>query len=180
MAPTVDSKLTLIPLLNCWSKVQQISFKFHIPFNPSLTFIIMPFQYWHVNYCQTSITSLSVTRPKQVLGLGLKSQESEDSSDPGLCICCRPTSRRTQFPGPSSLPMSEQDGGQHMIRNEISATVYNYSLFHLTMCLANMYITMQLTQWFQPQVVSTLSIELNHPIKTFPNRNSPSNWRCLG
>ena len=34
----------------------------------------------------------------------------------GLCICCRPTSRREPFPGPSSLPMAEQDGGQHMIR----------------------------------------------------------------
>ena len=70
-----------------------------------------------------------------MLGLGLKG-EDEDSSDPGearmiifnrdksplsivaagLCICCRPTSRREPFPGPSSLPMAEQDGGQHMIR----------------------------------------------------------------
>ena len=68
-----------------------------------------------------------------MLGLGLKG-EDEDNSDPGeeritmysgmemidnvagLCICCRPTSRREPFPGPSSLPMAEQDGGQHMIR----------------------------------------------------------------
>ena len=93
-----------------------------------------------------------MTRPKQVLGLGLKGQETDESSDPGLCICCRPTSRREPCPGPGALTLSEQDGGQHMIRNEISGTVYNYSLFHVTMCLANMYITMQLTQWFQPQV----------------------------
>ena len=39
-----------------------------------------------------------------------------------------------------------------LVRNEISGTVYSYSLYHVTLCLANMYITMQLTQWFQPQV----------------------------
>ena len=38
------------------------------------------------------------------------------------------------------------------IRNERDGSVYNYFLFHVTMCLANMYTTMQLTQWFQPQV----------------------------
>ena len=53
-----------------------------------------------------------------------------------------------------------------MIRNEISGTVYNYSLFHVTMCLANMYITMQLTQWFQPQV------ELRIVTETFPDSHS--------
>jgi hypothetical protein len=57
-------------------------------------------------------------------------------------------SRREPFPpGP---PAVEKDGGQHLIRNERLQTVYSYSLFHLTLCLANMYITMQLTQWFQP------------------------------
>ena len=39
-----------------------------------------------------------------------------------------------------------------LFRNEISGSVYSYSLYHATLCLANMYITMQLTQWFQPQV----------------------------
>ena len=39
-----------------------------------------------------------------------------------------------------------------LCRNEISGSVYSYSLYHATLCLANMYITMQLTQWFQPQV----------------------------
>ena len=53
--------------------------------------------------------------------------------------------------------MSEQDGGQHMIRNEMSGTVYSYSMYHVTLCLANMYITMQLTQWFQPQVTHLIS-----------------------
>ena len=96
-----------------------------------------------------SVTSWSIGRPKQV---GLKYQEEEDNSDPGLCICCRPTSRRQTLPGPSAVSLAEQEGGQHMIRNEMSGTVYSYSLYHGTLCLANMYITMQLTQWFQPQV----------------------------
>ena len=43
-----------------------------------------------------------------------------------------------------------------MIRNEITGTVYSYSLHHTLLCLANMYITMQLTQWFQPQVYSVI------------------------
>ena len=48
-------------------------------------------------------------------------------------------------------------------RNEISGTVYNYSLYHTTLCLANMYITMQLTQWFQPQVSLSTQLSLfNH------------------
>ena len=52
-----------------------------------------------------------------------------------------------------------------MIRNEISGTVYNYSLFHVTMCLANMYITMQLTQWFQPQVC--VAFKRPHKVRNF-------------
>ena len=102
-----------------------------------------------------SVTSWSLARPKAVLGL--KYREEEDSSDPGLCICCRPTSRRQPCPGPSALGLAEQEGGQHMIRNEISGTVYSYSVHHVLLCLANMYITMQLTQWFQPQVNCRLS-----------------------
>ena len=92
-----------------------------------------------------------MSRPKQVLGLKYREEEA-DTSDPGLCICCRPTSRRQPCPGPSAISLAEQEGGQHMIRNEISQTVYSYSMYHGTLCLANMYITMQLTQWFQPQV----------------------------
>ena len=51
----------------------------------------------------------------------------------------------------------EKDGGQHVIRNERIQTVYSYSLFHVTLCLANMYVTMQLTQWFQPQESKIIS-----------------------
>ena len=41
--------------------------------------------------------------------------------------------------------------------------MYNYSLYHTSLCLANMYITMQLTQWFQPQVITKgcLSVTLS-------------------
>jgi len=102
---------------------------------------------------QSSVTSWT-KNPAQVLGLKLGDDED---SDPGLCVCCRPTSRREPFPGPSSLPLAEQDGGQHMIRNERAQSVYNYSLFHVTLCLANMYVTMQLTQWFQPQEATIIS-----------------------
>ena len=56
----------------------------------------------------------------------------------------------------SGPPSTEMEGGQHVIRNERDRTVYNYFLFHVTMCLANMYTTMQLTQWFQPQVKISL------------------------
>ena len=73
------------------------------------------------------------------------------------CYPFRPTARREPFPGPSSLPLAEQDGGQHMIRNERAQSVYSYSLFHITLCLANMYVTMQLTQWFQPQEATIIS-----------------------
>ena len=63
--------------------------------------------------------------------------------------------RRESFPpGP---PATEKDGGQHVIRNERIQTVYSYALFHLTLCLANMYVTMQLTQWFQPQESKIIS-----------------------
>lgn len=103
---------------------------------------------------QHSVTSWT-NHPAQVLGLKLG--VDDDDSDPGLCICCRPTSRREPFPGPSSLPLAEQDGGQHMIRNERAQSVYSYSLFHVTLCLANMYVTMQLTQWFQPQEATIIS-----------------------
>ena len=58
------------------------------------------------------------------------------------------------FAGP---PAQEQDGGQHIIRNERLQTVYSYSLFHGTLCLANMYVTMQLTQWIQPQETTIIS-----------------------
>ena len=44
-----------------------------------------------------------------------------------------------------------------MIRNERAQSVYSYSLFHITLCLANMYVTMQLTQWFQPQEATIIS-----------------------
>ena len=30
-------------------------------------------------------------------------------------------------------------------------------MFHMTLCLANMYVTMQLTQWFQPQEATIIS-----------------------
>ena len=120
---------------------------------------------------QSSVTSWT-SHPAQVLA-GIKLGEDEDS-DPGLCICCRfgckslivsyvtfiiprPATRREPFPGPSSLPLAEQDGGQHMIRNERAQAVYSYSLFHITLCLANMYVTMQLTQWFQPQEATIIS-----------------------
>ena len=106
--------------------------------------------------------------------MGLKYREEEDSSDPpGLCICCRPTSRRQPCPGPSALPLAEQEGGQHMIRNEISGTVYSYSLHHGTLCLANMYITMQLTQWFQPQVCNLFPTVLLSGRNSSIKENSP-------
>jgi len=103
---------------------------------------------------QSSVTSWT-SHPAQVLA-GIKLGDDEDS-DPGLCICCRSAPRREPFPGPSSLPLAEEDGGQHMIRNERAQSVYSYSLFHITLCLANMYVTMQLTQWFQPQEATIIS-----------------------
>ena len=59
------------------------------------------------------------------------------------CNIFRPTARREPFPGPSSMSLAEQ--------------VYNYSIFHITLCLSNMYVTMQLTQWFQPQEATIIS-----------------------
>jgi hypothetical protein len=77
--------------------------------------------------------------------------------------------------------VQEEDGGQFIVRNERVQTVYNYSAFHLTLCLANMlvqcsavqcsavqcssvqcsarsrYVTMQLTQWFQPTEATIIS-----------------------
>jgi len=92
------------------------------------------------------------SNPAQVLGLKLGEDVEED---PGLCVCCRPGVPREPFPpGP---PAQEQDGGQHIIRNERMQTVYSYSLFHATLCLSNMYVTMQLTQWFQPQEATIIS-----------------------
>ena len=88
---------------------------------------------------QSSVTSWT-SHPTQVLA-GIKLGDDEDS-DPGLCICCRPATRREPFPGPSSLPLAEEDEGQHMIRNERAQFVYSYSLCHITLCLANMYVTM--------------------------------------
>ena len=63
--------------------------------------------------------------------------------------------RRDTFP--PAPPATEKDGGQHVIRNERIQTVYSYSLFHMTLCLSNMYVTMQLTQWFQPQESKIIS-----------------------
>ncbi|XP_023332230.1 serine incorporator 5 isoform X2 [Eurytemora carolleeae] len=98
----------------------------------------------------SSITSWT-SSPAKVLGLKI----GETDEDPGLCICCRAGSRRDNFPpGP---PAAEKDGGQHVIRNERIQTVYSYSLFHITLCLANMFVTMQLTQWFQPQETKIIS-----------------------
>ena len=37
--------------------------------------------------------------------------------------------------------LQEEDGGQFILRNERIQTVYSYSLFHVTLCLANMYFT---------------------------------------
>ena len=145
---------------------------------------------WIIAFIQNSVTSWSVSRPKQVLGLGLKG-EDEDNSDPGedriitfmdentrllLQDCASvadPPPGGSHSPAPAHCLWQSRMGdstwsGEEtcsvfickyfflFARNEISGTVYNYSLYHTTLCLANMYITMQLTQWFQPQVSFTL------------------------
>jgi len=102
--------------------------------------------------CHSSVTSWTSGPPAQVLGLKVEDEES----DPGLCICCRSQPPPQAFP-PAAHPEREEDGGQFILRNERLQTVYSYSLFHVTLCLANMYVTMQLTQWFQPQEATIIS-----------------------
>ena len=54
-------------------------------------------------------------------------------------------------PMTSSGPIAtEVGGGQHVVRNELVHTSYSYSFFHLTLALATMFLTAQLTHWFQP------------------------------
>ena len=45
----------------------------------------------------------------------------------------------SNIPYKSKYQLQEEDGGQHILRNERIQTVYSYSLFHVTLCLANMY-----------------------------------------
>jgi len=118
-----------------------------VPYTASLLMFLL--------LCHSSVTSWS-SRPASQQVLGMKA-EAEEDSDPGLCICCRPQPRPQAFPPSTPAQLQEEDGGQFILRNERLQTVYSYSLFHVTLCLANMYVTMQLTQWFQPQEATIIS-----------------------
>lgn len=42
-----------------------------------------------------------------------------------------------------------EDGVQRAVDNEEDGVTYNYSIFHLHLCLASLYIMMTLTNWYQ-------------------------------
>ncbi|XP_063588024.1 probable serine incorporator [Penaeus indicus] len=44
----------------------------------------------------------------------------------------------------------EDIGGQKVVRNEAKGLAYSYSLFHVMLGLANLYIMMSLTAWYMP------------------------------
>lgn len=45
--------------------------------------------------------------------------------------------------------ISGEFSGQHIKQDELGGVTYNYSFFHFVMCLASLYIMMQVTKWYR-------------------------------
>uniref|UniRef100_T1IV05 Uncharacterized protein n=1 Tax=Strigamia maritima TaxID=126957 RepID=T1IV05_STRMM len=52
-----------------------------------------------------------------------------------------------------NLQSEENDGGQRIVRNELQHVVYSYTSWHVLLCLAVMYFTVQLTNWVRPEAI---------------------------
>ena len=80
------------------------------------------------------------------------SQASSVIDDYYMCNAASETAPMTSSRGGGGgAEATEVDGGQHVVRNELMHTSYSYTFFHLTLALATMFITTQLTRWFQPR-----------------------------
>lgn len=77
----------------------------------------------------------------------------------------------------AAVAIDYSTGGQHIIRNELIRTTYNYSRLHLTLALATVFACSQVTRWFQPPDVYGIHQELDQNWTTV-NLKLATSWIC--
>ncbi|XP_064091414.1 serine incorporator 1-like [Macrobrachium nipponense] len=70
----------------------------------------------------------------------------------------------------------EDIGGQRVIRNEANGLAYSYSLFHVMLGLATMYMMMSLTAWYTPQFAQLMTFGRSWSAVWI---KMSSSWVCL-
>ena len=104
----------------------------------------------------------------------LTSSMVNEESEPKFCVCLQGSQPRSGSDGSNddyytcneTQPMTgsrsiatEMDGGQHVVRNELIHTTYSYTFLHWTLALATMFMTTQLTRWFQPREYNVVDFD---------------------
>lgn len=102
----------------------------------------------------------SVRTSNEAHKLGLRNKEGR------ACVCCVIKKRDN----PSLL------GGQIVVQNEADGVIYSYSFFHFVFCLAALYITMQLTNWYRPAESDLNRFNLNWATVWV---KMASSWACI-